>query len=275
MREFNPKEKSIIKKIASIDVSSMQTCSRFLQDNFFTEKNKKALIVNHATRDVLYYIEQNLYNDINEIRKSNYDLFELLVLLTYLKENRYISIITTRQPISPFEALYSEFDSSISQQGNQLILNTKGDYLNTNQPDLIYDSNNQVILKGGLLNEYYDLINDNVFGLIFPSEELIQLVKHDFKTREDRKHNQNIYAAWFGIAVAIILGILGIWNPFEKDSEDNAKNNAQILNKLDSIKNSSSKNSFDINEINIELKKQFIQKNSDTLKKQDTLKKGK
>ncbi|AOZ99929.1 hypothetical protein [Flavobacterium commune] len=260
MREFNTKEKLIIKQIANIDVSSMATCSKFLQDNFFTKDTKKALIVNHTTKDILFYIEPNLYNDINEIRKSNYELFELLVLLKYLKENRYISLITTKQPVSSFEALYSEFDSSISQNGNQLILNTNGDYLLTNQPDLIKDSNNQIILKGGLLNEYYDLINDTVFGLIFPSQELIQLVKHNFKSKEDRKHRQNICAAWFGIVIALILGLLGIWNPLENDSEVKTKQSIQILNKLDTIKNNSLKSSSYLNEINTRLKKQYTQK---------------
>jgi hypothetical protein len=256
MREFNIREKEIIKKIANIDVSSMSTCSRFLQDNFFTKDTKKALIVYHTTKDILFYIEPDLYNNINEIRKSNYELFELLVLLQYLKENRYISLITTKQPVSSFEALYSEFDSSISQNGNQLILNTKGDYLLTNQPDLIKDSNNQIILKGGLLNEYYDLINETVFGLIFPSEELIQLVKHNFKSKEDRKHKQNICVAWFGILIALILGVLGIWNPLDNDSEEKAKQSIQFLNKLDTIKNNSLKNSLYLNDIRMELKKQ-------------------
>lgn len=261
MREFNKREQSIMRKLAEIDVSSMSTCSRFLQDNFFTKNNGKALIVNHNTKDVLYYIEPNLFNDINEVRKCNHELFELLVLLSYLKENRYVSIITTTKPSAPFEALHSEFDSSISQNGNRIILNSKGDYLLTNQLDLIKDKNNQTILKGGLLNNYYDLIYSNVFGLIIPSEELLELVKHNFKSKEDRKHNQNIFIAWTGITIAVILGVLGIWNPFNSKAKQDRELIEQISSDLDSMKTYNHESSVHLDKIYKEMTR------LDTLKK--------
>ena len=85
MRDFNTREKAIIKRIVEIDVSSMSTASRFLQDNFFTEENQKALVVNHATKDVLFYINPHKFNDAKEVRISNHELFELLVLFILFK----------------------------------------------------------------------------------------------------------------------------------------------------------------------------------------------
>lgn len=236
MRDFNTREKAIIKRIVEIDVSSMSTASRFLQDNFFTEENQKALVVNHATKDVLFYINPHKFNDAKEVRISNHELFELLVLLSYLKENRYISIVSTDKPISKFDALYSKFDSSIKSAGNKITFNSEGDYLLKNQPDLIRDSNGKILLRGGLLNDYYDFIYENIFGLILPSEVLVDLVKHDFIPKGDRKHRQNLLIAWIGIAVAIILGILGIWNPFDNSQKEVKEELMKISNSIDSSK---------------------------------------
>jgi hypothetical protein len=261
MREFNKREQLIMRKLAEIDISSMSTSSRFLQDNFFTKSNAKALIVNHNSKDVLYYIDPNQFNNIQTLRKSNHELFELLILLSYLNENRYVSIITTKMPAAPLEALHSDFDSSISLNGNILTLNSKGDYLDINQPDLIKNSSNQILLKGGLLNGYYDLIYNTVFGLIIPSEELLDLVKHNFKSKDDRKHFQNIFVAWTGITIALILGILGIWNPFNSEKTQNGELLEQISIDLDTIKTNNQENSIYLNNINKEMTK------PDTLKK--------
>ncbi len=249
MREFNKREQSIMRKLAEIDISSMSTCSRFLSDNFFTKSNGKALIVNHNSKDVLYYLDPVQFTNIQNVRKSNHELFELLVLLSYLKENRYVSIITTTKPAAPLEALHSDFDSSISLNGNILTLNSKGDYLDTTQPDLIKDSSNQIILKGGLLNEYYDFIYNTVFGLIIPSEELLDLIKHNFKSKDDRKHKQNISVAWIGITIALILGILGIWNPFNGEKNQKGELLEKISVDLDSIKINNQASSLYLNNI--------------------------
>ena len=101
---------------------------------------------------------------------------------------------------------------------------------------MIRDSNGKILLRGGLLNDYYDFIYENIFGLILPSEVLVDLVKHDFIPKGDRKHRQNLLIAWIGIAVAIILGILGIWNPFDNSQKEVKEELMKISNSIDSSK---------------------------------------
>jgi hypothetical protein len=194
----------------------MQTCTRFLQDTFFTNESKLALIVKHDTRDLLFYIDSGLFNSMDEINKKNHDLFELINLLDYLKSIRYITIVSPSEKLSVFEALHSDFNNLRIVNGKKLLLNDNGDYLNISSPEIIYDSEDNEKLKSGKLNEYYDYIYSNMFGLIFPSEELLDFVKHDFKTKEDRKHIQNIKYSRTGIIIAILLGLLGLCNPFQK-----------------------------------------------------------
>ncbi|WP_413998178.1 hypothetical protein ACMDB5_10335 [Flavobacterium sp. W1B] len=261
MRPFNKNELKIIENLSKLDPKKMQTCTRFLQDTFFTSKSKLALIVKHDSKDLLFYIDSELFDNKEEINKKNHDLFELINLLDYLKSIRYLTIVSPSEKLNIFEALHSDFNNLRIENENKLILNENGYYLYTNSPDIIYDSENNEKLKSGKLNEYYEYIYSNMFGLIFPSEELIDFVKHDFKTKDDRKHKQNLFVGWVGIGLALILGILGIWNPFlTKD------NSTQVLNKLKSINNNTSKISSDIKETNIELKKTYILKKDDISK---------
>ncbi len=255
MRPFNKNELQIIENLSKLDPEKMQTCTRFLQDTFFTSKSNLALIVKHDTRDLLFYIDSELFDSVEEINKKNHDLFELINLLDYLKSIRYLTIISPSEKLTTIEALHSDFKNLRIEKGNKLILNENGCYLYTDSFEIIYDSENNEKLKSGKLNEYFDYIYSNMFGLIFPSEELIDFVKHDFKTKEDRKHNQNLVVGWFGIGLALILGILGIWNPFLTE-----ENTTQVLNK---INNNTSKTSSSIEEMNIELKKTCILKNED------------
>ena len=91
-------------------------------------------------------------------------------------------------PSNPvLEAMYSEFDC-ITKKGNKLELSTNGIFLYPTQPDLIRDINNKVILRGGMLSEYYELIRSAVCGLIMPTEELLKFTNNKKQT-ETKKPN--------------------------------------------------------------------------------------
>jgi len=264
MRPFNKNELKIIENLSKLDPQKMHTCTRFLQDTFFTSKSKLALIVKHDSKDLLFYIDYELFDSKEELNKKNHDLFELINLLDYLKSIRYLTIVSPSDKLNNFEALNSDFNNLRIENGNELLLNEDEYYLYTNSPEIIYDAKNNKILKSGKLNEYYDYIYSNIFGLIFPSEELIDFVKHDFKTKDDIKHKQNLFVGWVVISLALILGVLGIWPSMLTE-----KNTTQVLNKLKSINNNNNttKTSSDTKEMNIMLKKNYILKKEDILKK--------
>jgi hypothetical protein len=246
MRAFNEREKKIIDKIVLIKSNSIQTCTKFLQDNFFTVDSKMALILRHDTKNAWFYFEPSLMLNEDQMMEKNHQLFELLILLAYLKENRYISIIPPSNNPATLEAIYSGFNK-ITINGNKVNLSENGEYLLSTQPDEIKDSNGIIILKGGQIHEFYDFIYSNMFGLIFPSEELIQLSKHHFKSKEDRKHIQNLWASWIGISIALLLGLFGIWNPYDSNHKDAEKINNGIANVSVRLENLNQLNSNSLN----------------------------
>src|SRR5690625_142863 len=92
MRAFNDREKEIIKMLAKINLANTEFFSSFLHKNYFTVESKKALFVYTNQKTVLLYLKNELFNDLTKRREELGKLFELLSLISYLKEKRYISI---------------------------------------------------------------------------------------------------------------------------------------------------------------------------------------
>jgi hypothetical protein len=61
MRPFNKNEIRIIENLSKLNPNKIQTCTRFLQDTFFTQDSKTALIVKHDTKDLLFFIDAELF----------------------------------------------------------------------------------------------------------------------------------------------------------------------------------------------------------------------
>lgn len=210
MRPFNEREKRIMKSLAGLDIKKMTTADRFLQDIFFTSESNRALIVKHDQKVVLYYTAPEVWTDLPSVRIALMELFEVISLLKYLKEQRLLDIFTTPVPVKNLQGMHSGFNETSKTEPNKLFLNKENDYIQLNDLEKIKNSDGEVILRGGALSDYYEMVYDNCFGLIFPNEAFYDFVKNDFKTEEDRKHKQNIGLSKFGIAVAIVLGLVGI-----------------------------------------------------------------
>lgn len=222
MRPFNDNEKAYIKSITKMKSGSMNDFSihSYLESTFFTDSNKRALLLDQENKNVLFLINPDAFQNEQLFGQELHEFFEIINLLSYLNENRYISIIPVSNNSNSFLCFYKTADNQRQDRDNKKILNSEGDYFLSNNADNIYDKEDKVILKGINFSEYFNLISNNLLGLIFPSEELINLVNNGFISSEDRKHNQNIKIAnknlclaWLGIITAWFIGLTGLLQP--------------------------------------------------------------
>jgi len=213
MRTFNKREKEIIKKLAKVDLANTNFFSYFLQTNYFTKESKKALFVLTKQQIILLYLEKELFNDMNRRKEELGKLYELLSLIIYLKESRYITIYPNPEVIkSDLLVMREDFDS-ISEEGtSKVIFNRSGLYLSTNNPEYIYDSENNIVFIAVSLGvDVYNLIIENFMGLLYVSEELVELTKRDFKSHEDIRFRKQQIATWVGIVIAFLIGICSVF----------------------------------------------------------------
>jgi len=219
MRAFNPREKEIIKRIVALNSAQLHTCNSFFKANFFTDERGMALIMDHNRRKASLFVKANSSDtgDISAVFDKTPLLMELLVLLQYLRDNRYLAIIPFENYIVTVETFYEDFDyTRYDPDRERLILSSSGTYLPIDQ-GLIRNSSDEVIFKGLDLSDFYKLLYQNLVGFIIPSAELEELVKNKFKSKEEKHHSQLLIVSWTGIIVAVLLGILGLVNASGKN----------------------------------------------------------
>lgn len=220
MRTFNEREKDFLKKLSNLDAEfkdePLVNFTKVLSSLVFDKDQNELLIFNAPMQGRSEKVTAlfSAYTPLSKESKLSYRHFiELLGLYDYLVEIGWIH--TWRAFDFPEDSI--EIISSISDMidertfPNKTIISTTGLYLDRIDYH-IKDKNDQV--------KYFPLVLDkNVNAkikqcngcVIFITEELIQYVKNDFRTKDDINNRRNLVAAWFGIGIAIISSIISIW----------------------------------------------------------------
>lgn len=233
MVNFNQLEKEIIEKISKIDIESNDLFSKFLQDQYFTTSRNEILLIKHDTKDVVFYVKPEVYADDKKRPKAIKELWILISLMEYLIEKRYVLNIPIENK-SGLDIIFSEFNSPEVLPENCLRLNKNGDYLKTSNPEVIYNSQNEIIFKGFLLNDIYSNISNNLLNIIFPTTELQELVKHNFKSLEHRKYKTQLTLTWIGIIISAIIGGYSIFSDMQESKKSNPFKD-KVLQKFDNL----------------------------------------
>lgn len=198
---FKKTEKEIIKSIVKYG-GSEKSLAEVLHQSKLLEKRGIAII--HANNMNYVFIDKSNY-DYEESNKAFGYISELMSLVTMLIENRYIVMI-------PFGNSYTH---TIGVYGFRLI---KPDLYTTENGDIIclqyrnvnwFHENEQKCWPYDFDEQQMPL--SHYFNCPFcVSQELKELVKHNFKTEEQRRFIKQQRLTWFSIAVAIIIGLASI-----------------------------------------------------------------
>lgn len=213
MRAFNKREQDFIKKLITIDISNNVTFDFFLEKNYFTEENKRALFIFKSLKKAVLYLEHDLF-ETNRIKESN-EMMELLSLLLYLKEKRYITLFQNQEnyQADTFIIIIGNYFNFINKNEKGVISIENEEGWTFNSKDfVIYDAKGNSMYKGFDLDfNVYEHILENFTGIIHVTEELAQLVERDFKSEEHIRFKKQQVATWVSIALAIVLGLLSIY----------------------------------------------------------------
>lgn len=219
MRKFNEREKEIIKKLSLITFSETEFFSFFLQTKYFTKDNNKALFILPKQNKALLYVKKEIFDNINSRKKELGEFLELISLIIYLKENRYINIYPNDEILkSELLIMKDSFNSPSNDIPHIIKLNVEGDYIDTNDFSLIYNNQNNVIYQAiEVDSNVYDLIINNFFGLLYVSEELVQLSNNNFISEEESRFNTQLLEdeakfkkqrcdTWISIGLSFLVG---------------------------------------------------------------------
>lgn len=188
MNEFSLLEKKIITHIASVKNVEDTSLAALISENI------KAVAIEWNNEEPFFRI---CYLEKSNIRPEEYvdKLYEIIFLLKYLEDNRYIYIHSNKNLIED-NSLYNHNDYVRRGEMNYWI--KKED-----QEEYKHIKTYEIRTNFGATISYY------ANSLFYPSNALKELIKNKFKTLERVKFKKQQQTAWGGIIIALIVGLLG------------------------------------------------------------------
>jgi len=217
MRTFNKREKRILNMLYNISNDKLELFSFHLQQKYFKELTDSALFLFPKRKEVLLYIPKVYFDNLEKRKNIMMEFMEFLSLINFLKEERYINIIPNEDvSLSELHIMRKDFGNpKIEESTQKIFLNDNGDYIDPKQAHLIFNNDSEIIFEGVKLQQLiFEQVTENCMGLLFVSEELKEFVRNKHLSKDDLRYKRGQIATWIGISLALIFGILGIFNPF-------------------------------------------------------------
>lgn len=201
--KFKKVEKEFLRAIVKYN-SSVSSFAEVINNSRIFEKRGIA-IINYENKDYIFH-DRNKYDD-ESLTSVGY-VCELISLIDYLIKERLITIVNINES-TPI-VIGRQQSKWISL--NQISINNGAEIVEYSFNMLRWHSNKT---KDGYW-PYVD--NDNrlkihhYFNTVFTvSEELRDYVNNGYKTKEDIRYKWQQIATWVSIAVAIFIGLMGIF----------------------------------------------------------------
>lgn len=225
MRKFSIREKEFLILLENISKDEMQFFSFFMQNKYFTRDKKTALGIFPPKAEALLFIQKNTFDNL-KLRKVVYrEFMEIIFLIEHLKQNRLIDILPNQEAQKQgLQIMREEFSINQTKQNSNIILNNEDLHFKFPELGKIFNKGNDVAYEAmSLGKDTYDLIMNNLMGLLFVSNELIEFVQNGFRSEEDIRYKRNQFATWISIFIAFVFGLWGILNTSWFNDEDSLK----------------------------------------------------
>ena len=198
--KFKKTEKEIIKTIVKYggDVKSL---ADVINKSHLLEKRGIAIIPDNKH---IIYLKKSMYQDWDDKEAFGY-IADFVSLISYLIDNRLIVTIPFR------ESIPLVIGKEKSEYGrNCIVINDGEGVITADQEFFNWYENNQQAYWPCTVSEEYMPISKTLTSWFSVSQELKDLVNHNFKTEEERRFIKQQQLTWISIAVTAFIGIAGL-----------------------------------------------------------------
>ncbi len=198
--KFKKTEKEIIKTIVKYggDVKSL---ADVINKSHLLEKRGIAIIPDNKH---IIYLKKSMYQDWDDKEAFGY-IADFVSLISYLIDNRLIVTIPFR------ESIPLVIGKEKSEYGrNCIVINNGEGIITADQEFFNWYENNQQAYWPCTVSEEYMPISKTLTSWFSVSQELKDLVNHNFKTEEERRFIKQQQLTWISIAVTAFIGIAGL-----------------------------------------------------------------
>lgn len=200
MRSFSEIEQKYIKKI--VETNNNACWSDLVLKNLIYSIFNREIILSLFPGFEIKDGESNIKEQeggYNKAIKDGYiPIAIFLDLLKYLHKNALISIIPYFDSSDFFFGTIGEDEEEEWQQPEKQI-NNQGQ--ETNLAKKYFEISDHSYLK---------FLKKNYSYIIHPSQELVDLVKNKFQSKDEHRYKKQIWATWISIALAFVIGLAGL-----------------------------------------------------------------
>lgn len=196
--KYKKTEKEIIKALVKYEGKSIAdalTQSKVLE--------RHGVVIVPKGDEFLAFFDKELYHDWDNIEY----LVELLSVIDSLITSRDIHLISQKGPCHVIGKERAEY-----KKMNIILVDGK-DYIVTegiDGPNYFNSNNQQTYWPNTFPDNHFKFPVSKLAYSYSISQELKELVKHNFKSEEDIRFSKQQFVSWVAIGVSLLLGILGV-----------------------------------------------------------------
>lgn len=245
--EYTDLERQIIKYIVE------NKDKRILSRHIFEKFMDAVAIELTSDKKFVIIVTGGSYNDNNEFSIGEKSILSIITAIDYLIDNNYVRKFSWNEKI-PFsdeidrqrifnKEKYKFTPSNQQSKTENLNFNELIEALKANRYSRMDKENKKVYILTGLALQsqgyIYDFLEKHFSSFLFPSSSLIKLYKNKFRTTEQIKFRKQRRDTWWGIGLAMFLGLvsicLSIWT-LHKDTKIEKDQLNSIINAINENK---------------------------------------
>lgn len=205
MMKFNKTEREIVRSIVKYGDNAESLANAFNKSHLLEKRGWNIVICDDGKYYLFYRQDKFDYEDEQKVRGY---LAELLALLDKLYSERLLVAF----PSSYNRPLVIGRDKVKRYKIDVNSVNNGEEYIVLHQYGFgWYNKNKEPLYSWCECTGMVSHFEMQLFSAYHVSQDLIELVKNKFRTEEEIRFTKQQWLTWFSIAIALIIGLLGIF----------------------------------------------------------------
>jgi len=202
MRTFNEREKNVIKELVGLNDTYYSSMIEFTTKYVFPFNTSEGLYFDFHNLNLYLLLPSEDRSDYSKVRKRVDSFYEYLSLIIHLAENRYITVFIS--PIPGYWDLYLTLGETFGQVDEEGKSGSKVSYP-AEAPDYGYEGpkgykdEEETHRSYELGKSLYTLSAKYFLNEVYVSEDLKDLVKNNFISKEESRFKKQLLVSWVAI----------------------------------------------------------------------------
>jgi len=209
MEPYTSDEKDLMRMIVKKTQGTKSFFQKVVSENFFNDDFRPIMLLdNQNNRALLFFSENGMHSEFNRF-------MNLVALMEDLEEDRLIIRLNIADGNTYFVGeLWDATETKCENGETQYRSKSSGKYIRMNEWDKLHCSfgGPSEVLHPVKFDDpkTFNRLSRAFSGLVYPRETLIDLVTNKFQSVTQRRHKQTMFAAWFAIALSVVLSLASL-----------------------------------------------------------------